>query len=569
LTSVQVRPEEVDPGLDRGLRRLMLVRLLIVTTLLLIAAYVEAISENLLPANPLYFVIGAAYGVTVLHAIALRLSRASSVHVVMQVAGDLLLVTFLVYVTGGGRVGFILLYPLSVLSGAVLVGRRTAAILAATATLSHTALLLLVWTERIPAQGLFDVPFLPPRALAYSAFVTGLTCLAVGLSASYFSENLKRAGKRIAEVSLEAADLRLMNDLIVDSIQSGLATLGTDGRITWINPFGLSILGRSFVEVLHRPASIVFGAPTLEPTAALSLLRGGGRTRIEVAVERSDGAEVELGLSIAPLAGGADRDGALLVFQDLTEVRRLENEVRVKEKLAAVGEMAAQLAHEIRNPLGSISGSAQVLMSEPGMSVDQVKLLDIITTESRRLSDALSRFLFETKPSAAEHMPVDLAPLVERAVALLRNGSEVRPEHRILFEVDPGPHVCRADADRITQVFWNLARNGLEAMPEGGELEVRLSREDSSIVLSVADEGRGFRGEDQRRFFEPFRSGSPLGTGLGLAIVYRIVREHRGDISVSNRPGKGTSVQVRLPALLGQEAAEAPSGAGFARQEGR
>lgn len=562
--------QEVVSGserLERGLRRLMLVRLLIVTTLLLIATYVEAISENLLPGNPLYFVIGATYGLTVLHALALRFVPASVGHVLTQVTGDLLLVSFLVYVTGGGRVGFILLYPLSVLSGAILVKRTAAVVLAGTATAFHTTLLILVWSEAIPAQGLFDVPFLPPRALAYSVFVTGLTCLVVGFSASYFAESLDRAGRRIEEVSLEVADLRLLNDVIVESIQSGLATLRYDGSVAWINSFGLSILGRPMSEVLQQKAADVFGCPTLEPAAAVPLVRSGGRTRVEVTVGQADGTEVELGLSLAPLTGFAEPGGMLLVFQDLTEIKRLESEVRIKEKLAAVGEMAAQLAHEIRNPLGSISGSAQVLMSEPGMSADQAQLLGIITSESRRLSETLSRFLFETKPSLASLSAVDLAPLVERSLSLLRNGPEVLPSHSVRYEADGGPHVCLADSDRMAQVFWNLARNGLEAMPNGGQLVVGLRREDSGIALSVADEGLGIRGEDHRRIFEPFRSGTRLGTGLGLAIVYRIVREHRGDISVSSRPGRGTEVVVRIPALgTAESAQESDSDSSFSRR---
>jgi two-component system sensor histidine kinase PilS (NtrC family) len=235
------------------------------------------------------------------------------------------------------------------------------------------------------------------------------------------------------------------------------------------------------------------------------------------------------------------------VFQDLTEIRRLEHEVRMKEKLAAVGEMAAHLAHEIRNPLGAISGSAQMLMAEPNISADQERLLAIITRESKRLSDALSHFLLQTKPAPIERSPVDVGPVIGAAVALLRNSSELGPLHRVEFQSDGGSHVCLADPDQITQVFWNLVRNALEAMPEGGVLSIRLASHDSEVILSVRDQGRGIGREEQRRLFEPFRSGTRMGTGLGLAIVYRIVREHHGDISVRSVPSRGTEVEVRLP----------------------
>jgi len=223
------------------------------------------------------------------------------------------------------------------------------------------------------------------------------------------------------------------------------------------------------------------------------------------------------------------------------------SEVRVREKLAAVGEMAAQLAHEIRNPLGSISGSAQVLLGGSSVSAEHEDLLRIITRESKRLSDTLNRFLFQARPSGRQRGPVDLGRVLGEAVTLLRNGPEVGERHEVAFDCDEGPHVCMADRDQIVQVFWNLARNGLEAMPGGGRLAVRLRRSDGDVVLSVHDEGRGMGRDEQRRMFGPFQSGTPMGTGLGLAIVYRIVREHGGDINVRSMPGRGTGVEVRLP----------------------
>ncbi len=219
----------------------------------------------------------------------------------------------------------------------------------------------------------------------------------------------------------------------------------------------------------------------------------------------------------------------------------------MKEKLAAVGEMAAHLAHEIRNPLGSISGSAQVLMGEPNLSTEQGRLLAIITRESKRLSEALNQFLYQARPTDEPRSPVDVGRLVNEAVTLLRNGPEVGTTHQVEFAMDDAPHVCLADPDQITQVFWNLARNGLEAMPGGGTLRIRVSTAGDTLVLSCRDDGRGMRREEQLRVFEPFQSGTPMGTGLGLAIVYRIVREHHGDIAVRSVPTQGTEVEVRLP----------------------
>jgi two-component system sensor histidine kinase PilS (NtrC family) len=269
---------------------------------------------------------------------------------------------------------------------------------------------------------------------------------------------------------------------------------------------------------------------------------------MELSYPRPDGPYLEIGVSVTPLATGETSPGGyLVVFQDLTEIRRLEQEIRTKEKLAAVGEMAAQLAHEIRNPLGSIRGSAQVLMAEPGLGEEQGRLLDIISRESIRLSETLNRFLYEVRPSSRTKGPVDLRPLVEETVTLLRNAAELRPEHEVRFHADAGPHVCLADADQIKQVLWNLLRNALEAMPDGGRLEVRLRRERAEVVLSVQDQGRGMGRDEQGRMFEPYRTSRAMGTGLGLAIVVRIVRDHGGDIEVRSAPQMGTEIDVRLP----------------------
>jgi signal transduction histidine kinase len=145
---------------------------------------------------------------------------------------------------------------------------------------------------------------------------------------------------------------------------------------------------------------------------------------------------------------------------------------------------------------------------------------------------------------------VDVGRLVSEAVTLLRNGPEVGPTHTVDFEMDAGSHVCLADPDQITQVFWNLTRNALEAMPRGGILKVRVFMDGDTLVLSCRDQGRGIAREEQRRVFEPFQSGTPMGTGLGLAIVYQIVRDHGGDIAVRSTPGQGTDVQVRIPLLV-------------------
>jgi two-component system sensor histidine kinase PilS (NtrC family) len=526
----------------------MLFRVVMVTTLLFITSYIEVVSETLFRVNPLYFVIGATYALTLVHAAALRFVSSRRALALAQVGGDLLIITALVHLTGGVRTGFLLLYPLSVLSATMLVPRRSAVTLAGVATALYGVVLLAARVGLVPSQGLADVIALPPRPLLYSVFVLGVACLSAAFLGSYLAESLQRAGRQLREAAVEVADLRELNQVIVNSIQSGLMTTDAGGRILYVNRFGESILGRSLVALRGQAVRAVLDSPLLVPSEMGARAASRALARLEISYRHPESRTLELGVSVTPLAAQEGSPGGyLVVFQDLTEIRRLEEEVRTKEKLAAVGEMAAQLAHEIRNPLGSIRGSAQVLMSEPELGEEQGRLLSIISRESKRLSDTLNRFLYQVRSPARPRDPVDLRPVVEEAVTLLRNGAEVGPKHEVRFEADEGPHVCLADPDQIAQVFWNLARNGLEAMPDGGRLEVTLRRVASDVVLTVSDEGRGMGRDEQRRIFEPRPGSSRPGPGLGLAIVFQIVRQHGGDIAVHSAADKGTRFDVRLP----------------------
>jgi two-component system sensor histidine kinase PilS (NtrC family) len=538
-----------DTSLEVSLKRLMMFRVVMVTTLLFIATYVEAVSETLYAVNPLYFVIGGTYAVTVAHVVALRFVHSRLLLAHAQLIGDLVMVTALVYVTPGGvRTPFLLLYPLSVLSAAMLLQRRGAMMIAVAATALYGGLLAVVRAELVPPVGLAGLGDLPLRAIVYSVFVLGVACATVALVGSYLADSLQHAGAKLREAALEVADLRGLNQVIVESIQSGLITTDAEGRILYLNRFGETILGRSSDSFRGSLVAEVFGSPLLRPPELQTRAATRALARLELSYRHPAGRGVELGVSVTPLATQEPlRRGCLVVFQDLTEIRRLEAQVRTKEKLAAVGEMAAQLAHEIRNPLGSIRGSAQVLTAEPALGEEQGRLLDIISRESKRLSDTLNRFLYQARTPARAHHAVDILPVVESAVTLLRNGNEVGPDHVILFEADAGPHICNADPDQIAQVFWNLVRNGLEAMPGGGRLQIGLHRSGGDLVLSVRDEGRGLPRDEQRRLFEPLAASGRAGSGLGLAIVFQIVRQHGGDITVLSNAGQGTQFDVRLP----------------------
>jgi two-component system sensor histidine kinase PilS (NtrC family) len=244
------------------------------------------------------------------------------------------------------------------------------------------------------------------------------------------------------------------------------------------------------------------------------------------------------------------RAGFLFTFQDVTDVRRLERNARLQQRLAAVGEMAAGIAHEIRNPLASMSGSIQVLRQELTLNDEQAQLMDIVLRESERLNDTIKSFLAYARPQRFALARLDVRKVVQDAALLLRNSSEVHEHHTIAVDVPDDPVWCEADENQIRQVLWNLATNGLKAMAQGGRLLLTAATaKDGSgaTLLTVQDQGRGIPAEDLDVIFQPFHSSFDKGTGLGLAIVHRIVTDYNGTINVSSRVGAGTVVTVRLP----------------------
>jgi two-component system sensor histidine kinase PilS (NtrC family) len=266
---------------------------------------------------------------------------------------------------------------------------------------------------------------------------------------------------------------------------------------------------------------------------------------------------------VTPLAFPDGGVGYLFTFQDVTTIKRLERDARLQQRLAAVGEMAAGIAHEIRNPLASMSGSIQVLRQELPLSDEQAQLMDIVLRESERLNRTIGSFLAYARPQRFAISRLDVRTVLQDAAVLLRNSADVRENHAVDVEVPDGPVWYEADENQIRQIVWNLATNGLRAMAEGGPLLLSARQETApdgagDVVITVQDQGCGIASEELDTIFQPFRSSFEKGTGLGLAIVHRIVTDYSGSIQVSSTVGSGTSVRVRLPVRVGVSVDVAP-----------
>jgi two-component system sensor histidine kinase PilS (NtrC family) len=484
---------------------------------------------------------------TVIYAVAHRLRVPGSVMVPIQFANDILLVNWLVYRTGDVESPFNALYLIVVFAAALLPTRRAIAIMMATLT-SAILLGILTVSGAVPrSDGTVYAPSaLPDLQLNLSYTIVAILC--VSILSTYLAERQRRSDSALAATARSLADLRAFNERIIESMRSGLLTAGLDGRVTTCNRAAQDILNLSDEEILGRPLTELFGDVAGAHFRAGEVPTGTTIVRSDVSFERPGGTVAHLGFNVAPLLSEENEtSGAVLIFQDLTEVFELEQEVRRREKLAALGTMAAGLAHEIRNPLASLRGSIQVLASDLSADDGNRRLTDIILRESERLNRTVSDFLTYARPAPHAPTEFDLKRAVSEAVTLLRNSPEVGPSHSIVESYPEQPCPFRGDQNQIRQIFWNLARNGLQAMPDGGRLDVRIECDSVDYRLIVADEGIGMPREQIDHLFEPFSSQKRGGVGLGMAIVYSFVREHNGRVSVKSELGAGTQIVVDLP----------------------
>jgi len=540
------------PDLFRKLLLLTGVRLLVGTALLVATAVLSFGSGEGFPHRVevlLYGIIASIYLGSLISIWFLRSRRFLQGIAHAQIAGDIIAASGLVYLTGGAESIFTILYPLAIVNGAIGLSRRGAILAAVLSALSF--ILLAVGME----QGLVTLPFayadrvplpMPRLALTLAANLSAFV-LTAALSA-HLAGALQGARKELAARETELEQLVALHHNVVQSIASGILTTDGEGRITYLNPYGEEITGLSQREVRGELLGLRFA-----DLASALLPLHGGRGEAFLPDARSGGSRV-VGYAVAPL----EQAGHVIVLQDLTELRRMEEAVRRADRLAAMGKLAAGLAHEIRNPLASMCGSIEMLGRSPGLAEKDRKLMQIVLREGERLEALVHDFLAFARPPSPQLQLVDVSRLVEETLSVLKQDASAKGL-AIEAQLEPNAQV-RADPDQLKQVLWNLLTNAAEATasnlpatgpgqaPESsGAVRVRLRRAANHVALEVKDSGAGIAEEDLLRIFDPFFTTKERGTGLGLAIVHRIVEAHGGEIAVDSVPGKGSTFTVRLP----------------------
>ncbi|HEX9545594.1 MAG TPA: ATP-binding protein [Pyrinomonadaceae bacterium] len=485
-------------------------------------------------------------GLTVVYSLAHQISRTLPFQARLQFALDIILVTWLNWTTDVIHSPYIALYIVIIAAASLFLGPRDAIVTSLGCAVAFTASALAVLAGYgAHSPQLLDVG---SSQTAQTVGLFDLAFLVVGLLSARLAERQSRSDVRLIAATQSLATLRALHERIVESIKSGVVTTDLEGRIYTFNAAAEEITGYKRQDVRGQDASIFFGEIKEIIAGSLDIHSTQASPRFEADCLTADGLRLRLGFTISPLFSEAgDTTGTVITFQDLTHIRALEETSRRQDRLAAIGRMAASIAHEIRNPLAAMRGSIQMLRADMANDSSQTELMGIILRESDRLNRIISDFLSYARPRSIIQSKVNAGELLQQTFMLLRHSAEINPSHSIEEQLPSNPTLINADSEQLQQVFWNLSRNALQAMPSGGTLRATVHKNSNErLRITFSDTGRGMAPEQVEHLFEPFSS-TTGGTGLGLSIVYQIIRDHGGTINVRSREGHGTTITIELP----------------------
>jgi two-component system sensor histidine kinase PilS (NtrC family) len=551
---------------------------LLLTSALLGSAVVLDLHERLpFPTAPLYGLLGLTFGLSLLYALGLRKQQLLLTQGLVQLALDLLLVSLLVHFTGGLDSAFPFLYIFVIFAAANVLERRGSLPVAALSSVLYGGLVAAEWTRIIrPVEFVGGLaPLRPAGYAAYQVLIHTVSFLAVAILSSHLVERLRKTGQELEQRGLDLRNLQNLHQAIVANISSGILTLDLSGRVIAFNEAAERITGYAIEDLRDHPwQATPFAAGSAlaeffaQPNVSLPL------PATEFYLERRDGRVIPIGIACSPLRGEDGKPvGVVAIFQDLTERKQVEERLRRADRLAALGQLAANIAHEVRNPLAAISGSVEVLREDLAVNGTGRELLDIMLREARRLKLITGQFLDFAKPQPLLFRPCALRPLVEETLSLLAKSSEHHPNTSWNVTEEPPDLYAQADPDQLRQIVWNLCLNALQAMPEGGHITVSLrpiprcgqpgniesSKQSEELTprhmnqstpptggeewveIAFRDTGRGIPPEELGRIFDPFYTTRPSGTGLGLPIARKILESMGGRIEVTSRLNVGTT----------------------------
>ena len=531
----------MEPLKDR-IKILIAFRLLL--TLIFLGATVwihyRELKSALQPAlYPFYGIIVIVCLLTIAYSFLLKRVRRLDVFAYFQLFADVFIITMVVFLTGGVESPLLFLYILAIIGGSMLLGRSGGFAVSSISSLSYGLLVDLQFYGLFPWSLAMAPSVEMPNSTTtlYNLFVAITAFFTVALLSGYLAERVRMMETELDAAKVDYERLESLSRNIIENIGSGIMTIDRDGRITSFNRAAERITGLSFEEVYLKGIEEVF-PDFREMEGKRSLPRG------EMVFRGKGGEELFLGFSISPLKEGGEERGAVIIFQDMTQLKKMEEEARRNDRLRALGELAAGMAHEIRNPLASISGSIQVLKEDlKGLNEEDRHLMDIILTEAERLNNLIADFLVFARP-APKKKGVSLKALAEETLELLCSRRDLKDVKVVKEMEDVRVFV---DPEQMRQVFWNLFLNAIEAMDGRGILRVGIRRNGrGGAEITVSDTGRGIKREYGEKIFDPFFTTKDMGIGVGLSVVHRIIEGHNGSITFESKEGEGTTFRITL-----------------------
>jgi len=522
---------------------LVKVRVIVISFLLAIELLIVNLTPSNVPTRLFITIILVWYTVSVFFIVLVSLWQEFKLQAITQIFTDLVFVTAIVYVSGGIDTFFNFLYPLVIIVAAILLPRYWAYLTAAVSFILFGTLLELSYFDKLPS---FQTsPRGDLKSLQAVVLTNFFAYLALAHLSSALASKLRQAGRELRDRSGELLSLQALHESVIHSIPSGIMTTDLQGRVLLLNTPGQKLLERTTSAVYGCHISELFLDPLPDLTSALPHGEVRGLT--------PSGGEKTFGVTVTALTAPEQGTiGFVYTFEDRTELRRLEREVRMRDRLAAVGRLAAGIAHEIRNPLSSIAGSIKMLAQGSAFTDEQKTLADIITRESARLNSIISDFLAYSREKSYKIARMDLISLMEDTLVLLENRAST-PELKIVRRFEVAHAFAAVDGDRMKQVFWNLLENAVRAMDQKGTVTVSLRGVSDFWRIGIRDTGPGVPPKLVEKIFEPFQSHFEGGTGLGLAIVYQIIQAHGAKIWVASPAGGGAEFVLEL---LNAKAAE-------------
>jgi len=538
----------------RRLKLSLLLRVIMVTFLLGATVFIHFTrtpSFTTTPLIALYALSGVTYFITLLSLILLRWLSRLTLFSFLQIIWEILFVTALIYITGGIQSIFSFLYLLAIIMGGIIQYRRGAFLAAAAGALFYGITIVGMGREYIPYL-IETTQLVKWSELYYNFFINLAAMFGTAVLATYLTEKLRSTDVELKETIRDRDTLEALNENIIFSLSSGVVTLDMQGRITSFNRAAALTTGLNGSRVLGMGFNEIF------PQVSLSLREGfdklfQGPYTVESEWTDHDGEVRDLEFKISPLQGASgELLGSLVIFNDVTETRKMEERLRKSDRLAAVGQLAAGMAHEIRNPLASISGSIQML--DQAVDTDEMsrKLMKIVLRETDRLNSLITDFLLFARPTARNVQRFNLKQLVDEMLESFSQRSDI--DSPVSFEVRIDKEVeMETDPKLLQQILWNLVSNAAQIMVEGGNITLRASVKNrvvgksSMLELEVEDNGPGIPEHYRDKIFDPFFTTRDEGTGLGLSVVYRIVEAMEGNIGVESPAEGGTRFVIWLP----------------------